>query len=929
MRYVLLIRPEDHLVLGVSWTGCVPDGTGTLTAEDNARLTVLFPPQHVGEECSPPFSDAPVTLAAGTTGALVPGWRAVLAGPSRIVVAVPSGQRIPLTVQGILDAVMNVPLVVDSGATAIEIPWRTILVPETSATTSGRGRARFDGRGTSRSGDGSVVCRHTGATAPNGVRALWRTRLVDAGTAEAVTLSDARLAVRVVDHDIANTLDPDFADNTLGTPRAVRTRLVAETASSPATVSRLELSTLGGTLHAKGAWTAFEWEQRAVLGRDMLVRARFEGVLYPLGHRAEYLEVVTREFDPSAGGAAVLRRIGVLTVLEPVRHPPEDAALRRRFPLGTVEIEQTTFTDLESPNAGAGWQLTGLPGVGEQATHFQPTTTAGSPVRFPIRCVTSTGVLTFGVPLLFVAEIDLSGGTSLTDPGLAQRLRDDYGSVAVSVAPTPLDLAGAGGRGRGDIHEVHGLTLTGLAEHALADGYRAGLAQLDIALPALRVLRGDDRLTSVRLSENYLRDGAADILLEMLPDQARDIDFAGDAARSGGLLTPKYVTDAISRTLGPVNLRALPNPATGLIDPAALFPSDQAQLLGFPLRTLLTQLRLPPEITAVPRVGAPPEVQMNWRDIALRSVGTFVAGPGTRLGLTIVAAPGRNETRCTVEEFTLELPPGPKRVLRLSFAALTFTQRGGAAPEVAVDGLRVEFVGALNLLKELQDLVQLGDIGKMLDVSARGITVRYALPLPPVTAGAFVMRNIALTSAVDIPFDGRPVGFTFGFASRANPFQLAVMMFGGGGYLEMQLDRDGLRRFEAALEFGAFVAVDFVVASGEVHALGGVRFTLEPDGAVTLCGYLRIGGCVEVLGLISVSIELCLSLTYRSERNALVGRATLVIEVDLTLWSDSVEIDSGEWVLAGGAARRPALRDRDTALAQWLEYRAAFAGVGQ
>ncbi|MCA2207443.1 hypothetical protein [Nocardia rosealba] len=956
MRYVLLIRPEDHLVLGVSWTGCVPDGTGMLTAGDNARLTVLFPPQHVGEECSPPFSDAPLVLAAGTTGASVPGWRGVLAGPSRIVVGVPSGQRIPLTVQGILDAVATVPLVVDPGATAIEVPWRTVLVPggrmarevsrsratpadgalpstgslpETSPTAPDRGSAGLAGRGPSRSGDDSVVCRHTGATAPNGVRGLWRTRLVAAEATEAVTPSDARLSVRVVDHDIANTLDPDFGpDNSLGTPRATRTRLVAETATSPADASRLELSSLGATLHVKGTWAAFEWEQRAVLGRDMLVRTRFEGALYPLGHRAEYLEIVTREFDASTGGAAVLRRIGVLTVLEPVRHPPDDPALRRRFPLGAVEITQTTFTDLESPNAG-GWQFTGLPGVGEQATHFLPTTMAGLPVRFPIRCVTATGVVTFGVPLLFVAEIDLGTGTSLTDPGLAQRLHDDYGTVSVSIAPTPLDLAGAGGRGRGDIHEVHGLTLAGLAEHSPAAGYRAGLTQLDIALPALRVLRGDDRRTSVRLAENYLRDGTADVLMEMLPDQARDIDFAGDAARSGGLLTPKYVADAISRTLGPVNLRALPNPATGLIDPVALFPSDQAQLLGFPLRTLVTQLRLPPEITAVPRVGAPPEVHMNWRDIALRSVGTFVAGPGTRLDLTIVAASDRNETRCTVKEFALELPPGPKRVLRLSFAALTFTQRGGAAPEVAVDGLRVEFVGALNLLKELQDLVQLGDTGKMLDVSARGITVRYALPLPPVTAGAFVMRNIALTSAVDIPFDGRPVGFTFGFASRANPFQLAVMMFGGGGYLEMQLDGDGLRRFEAALEFGAFVAVDFVVASGEVHALGGVRFTLESDGAVTLCGYLRIGGCVEVLGLISVSIELCLSLTYRSERNALVGRATLVIEVDLTLWSDSVEIDSGEWVLAGGAARRPALRDRDTALAQWLEYRAAFAGVGQ
>ncbi|MET7769361.1 hypothetical protein [Nocardia sp. NPDC005366] len=927
MREALLVRPDDHLVIGVRWSGFITDGTGVLTAGERARLTLLFPPQHVGEECSPPQSRAPLSLAAGTTGMFVPGWRGVLAGPSRIVVAVSPGRRIPLTVNGILDAVGNLPVAVPQAVptaeeTALEIPWRTVLAP--GARTPG----------------GVVVCRHSsGAPSSTGVYGMWRTRLVDADAPAALTLSDARLTVRVADPDVANTADPTFGpaapDNTVGLSLAARTRLVAETNARPATATRLELSTLGGTMNAKGVWDGFEWEQRTVLGRDMLVRARFQGVMYPLGHRAEYLQVVTREFDSdaTAGGAAVLRRVGVLTILEPVRRQPDDPGSRRRFPLGDIEIEQTTFTDIASPDSavpGAGWQRTALPGVGQQATHFRPITTAGAPVRFPVRCTTGTGVVTFGLPLLFVAEITLGGGsTSLTDPGLAQRLSVDYGAVAVGFAPTPIDLADAGGRARGDIHEVHGVTIAGIASQALGDGYRAGLAQLEIALPALRVLRGDAQLTSVRLSENYLRDGTADVLLEMVSNQTRDIDFARDAERSGGLLAPKYTANAISRTFGPVNLQALPHPATGLIDPAALFPSDRASLLGFPLKTLLTQLRQPPEITAVPRVGAPPEVRMQWRDIALRSAGTFVARPGTRLDLTVLAAPDKNETVCSVRDFTLELPPGPKRVLRLTFAALTFTQRGGSAPDVTVDGVGVEFVGELTLLKELQDLVKLGDTGKMLDISTRGIVVRYALPLPPVTAGAFVMRNIALTAGIDIPFNGDPVGFTFGFASRVNPFQLSVMMFGGGGYLEIHLDRDGLRRLEAALEFGAFVAVDFVVASGEVHALGGVRFTLERSGAVTLCGYLRIGGCVEVLGLISVSIELCLSLTYRSERNALVGRATLVIEVDLTLWSDSVEIDSGEWVLAGGAARRPALRDRDTAMARWLAYRAAFAGVGR
>ena len=97
------------------------------------------------------------------------------------------------------------------------------------------------------------------------------------------------------------------------------------------------------------------------------------------------------------------------------------------------------------------------------------------------------------------------------------------------------------------------------------------------------------------------------------------------------------------------------------------------------------------------------------------------------------------------------------------------------------------------------------------------------------------------------------------------------MMFGGGGYVELALDRDGLKRFEASLEFGAFVAVDFVIASGEVHALGGVRFVLERDGAVTVTGYLRIGGSVEVLGL-SDGVDRAVSVTDLQIRTQRAGR---------------------------------------------------------
>jgi hypothetical protein len=176
------------------------------------------------------------------------------------------------------------------------------------------------------------------------------------------------------------------------------------------------------------------------------------------------------------------------------------------------------------------------------------------------------------------------------------------------------------------------------------------------------------------------------------------------------------------------------------------------------------------------------------------------------------------------------------------------------------------------------------------------------------------------------------VTVSMSFATRENPFTLSVLMFGGGGYIDLEVGPSGLTRLEASLEFGAAVSVDFLVASGEVHALGGVRFVREGDGSVSLDAFIRFGGSVEVLGLVSVSVELLVTLHYEDLTNRLVGRATLIIEIDLTLFSDSVQLDTGPWMLAGTEtseadqpleARR--LRAaREHAPAAWREYRGAF-----
>ncbi|MEV7095366.1 hypothetical protein AB0M80_21240 [Amycolatopsis sp. NPDC051045] len=927
MADVLLIRPDDHLVLGVRWRDFAVSGSGPaarLTAQAPARLILLLPPQHVGEESSPPGSVGPLQPAGA--GQTVPTWRGVLSGPTRLAFDFPAGTQIPLTVEGVLAAVLNRPLVTSTGVpaedqSAIELPWRLVIAP--------RGRSTAE-----------AVPVHVTRPTPVDGGGLWRTRLID--PAAAAPLLDADLTLRVVDQPTAGAADPVFtAGNTIPLAGGDRLRLFTETANQPARLRRLELSAIGGSIDATATWPNFAWEHRATLGRDMHVRTLAKGVLYPLGHRAEYLKVSERIYDPTAGGAAVLRTMFVITVVEPVRHAPGAGPVARGCPLGDIEITTTVFTDLVEPQR----QFTTLPVVGSMGTHFWPTTRSGAKVRFPIACTVSTGVVRMDLPLLFVFDLRPTVD-SLASPVLAQRLADDYGEAAVSIAPSNIDLTpGAAASplapgvppalpAPGSIHEVRALKLAGarIADGLdLADGYRSKLTELEIGLPALRALRGDDARTTVAFTRKYLQNAAEDVVLEMPQANAVPIDFSKAADRSGGLLAPSYLTNAISRTTGPIDRFALPDPATGFIDPARLFPSDSATLLGFPLKTLLTQLKLPPEITFTPRPGAAPEVRMRWTGVKLTSAGPFRATPTTALDLTITTAQGAPDITCVVRNFTLELPPGSKAVLQLSFATMTFTQRDGASPRLEVTGVEFDFLGDLTLVKKLATSIDLGTAGKLIDVRPSGLTVRYALPIPSVSTGAFSIRNMAFTAGIEVPFDGRPVAVRIGFASRNSPFQLGVLMFGGGGYLELELDRSGIRRFEAALEFGAFVAVDFLIAHGEVHALGGVRFVLESSGAVTVAGYLRIGGSVSVLGLVSVSIELCLTLTYTSARNALVGRATLVIEIDLTLWSESVELDSGEWVIAGEPAHEsPALAaanaaPEDDRMDRWLAYRAAFA----
>ena len=587
-------------------------------------------------------------------------------------------------------------------------------------------------------------------------------------------------------------------------------------------------------------------------------------------------------------------------------------------------------------------------------------------------------------PVLFVDDLRFDAGPDfpefapLRDADVLTAIADAWATEPARALPMSgalVDLVRSGPQPLpSDVLPLHELTVAGQVD--TAGGFRAVVEEAKVALTAVEALvprtepagQGPRPLTRVAFDPNFLREGlpavpgltplpdlpGPDDHLPALPgfpavpdvpvltDEAREaltgqvalrlasevpVDFRQAADRAGGLISPVFTPDVLSRVTGPADERALPSLAGGVPDLATVFAG--ATLLGIPLGRLLDLSGVPQPLTLVPTPDG--GARMTWDDVALTSHGPFhVVAGRSRLQLTVVASPATTETTCRVDDFDLVLPPGGDLV-RLHFGSLVYTQRPDRPPKLDVQGLTLRLGGDLDLLQTLEEVVDLGDQAPVVRATDSGLSAGYRLAVPSVTAGMFTLSDIAVSVGVDVPFDGRPIVTTLAFASPEHPFRLGVSVFAGTGYLVFEIAEEGIRRLDAALDFGAAVAIGIGVATAEVHALGGVRFALT-GREVAVTGFLRVGGSVDVLGLVSVSVELRVELTY--EAGVLAGRATAVIQVDVTFWSGSLEVDSGTYELAGAAAGPGALppslstQSQEPSLADWQEYRARFQGAG-
>jgi hypothetical protein len=592
---------------------------------------------------------------------------------------------------------------------------------------------------------------------------------------------------------------------------------------------------------------------------------------------------------------------------------------------------------------------------------FWPSRGGGVDYAFPFVGVDAAGRrVSFETPALFISEIvnrmpqmgdivhHYNVATQKDPPSKKWRRWPSLGGQTVRMAPARPDA--------GDVDLP--VSRLEFGSHAPTTGVSSvqgtALQQLPRMLSAqpqlvaLQRIAGAAQLTEIEHDAAFLADGfqpnRGDLFARIRAPAALAFGAGMPTDSVGGIATPDLVPSGLSARHG-VASGNLGSFAGGSFNPADFFPD--AKLLGFfALKELLNVVSLAagagaPKITTVEK---PDGIETRFNLVQKVAAGQKLPGLHTGVGgdsvLTLdteIFLPSkggapRNQVEGLFTNFKIDLVG----CLIIRFDRLRFLKVDGRKPDVDVDlnpEHGITFGGPLEFVNTLKDLIPANGFSDPpnLSVTPAGITAGYTLGLPAVQIGVMSLSNISLGAAFTLPFTGEPPTARFNFAERHNTFNLTVSMFGGGGFVALVVGTEGVREIEAALEFGAKIAIDLGVASGSVYIKGGFYFHFATD-RVVFEGFVEMGGRLSVLGLISVSLTFHLSLAYESVGNKatdgktvarLFGQATLVVEIEILFFSASVEVTVKK-TFAGSEAD-PKFIDLVPTPDVWSEYCTAFA----
>lgn len=701
-----------------------------------------------------------------------------------------------------------------------------------------------------------------------------------------------------------------------------------------------------------------EWDHLATEGRDHYVKVVYEGFLYPFGHAATLVKVTERKFVPaedvppapgfSSSVTAILRQHMYIVVREREKAyaPSAYTFAGREMPFyNRIVIDTKVTPDIDPP------PQPGNPLFFSQNSFW---VTIGG-VNFQFHCTgqdLAGKSIDFLAPMIFisVSETDLNSVKTNYVKAGSGPLSFVKGKKVAFADPNAGDT----------ILKTSGLffdtEITGAMPSVTAP-FIPVLAKAEVTVPSVEELLGITTPIDIEFYQPYLQNGLdpnAGVFVDAFAPSGGSLPtISFSAQKAGGFATPGFTITALSARKGMV-AGSPDDAAAGLIDPSMFFGglNVSPKLFGtIPLGDLVpvnrithkaTSLENAPEIRTkeLPNKQAPTQVvtTVKWApqltDYSQDPIEIKFNSDGNNSQLTLQAqlvrpldgSPSNADIHGSLDHFEITL----LGVVAIVITSIKFDSANGAKTIVTVklaNKNAIKFIGPLKFIQTLADILPpglFGGSGPAIDLTPTALKVSYTLGLPTISVGVFSLEHISIMAGVDLPYlDGKP-GFEFAFCKRSRPFLLTVECLGGGGFVHLVLTADGIQMVEGALEFGGEFSFDIGIGSGGVHIMAGIYFQLAGPNS-TLTGFVDIGGELSILGIISISIDLNLSLSWihTAQGDKVQGRATLKISVSILFFSISVSVSVERSFGSGSGDPRIAdvISDKN-----WQSYCLGFAG---
>ena len=747
---------------------------------------------------------------------------------------------------------------------------------------------------------------------------------------------------------------------------------------TPSIADRLILSPMGGVLDAEGNWDyrklpaavgLEQWRYLAAMGRDQYVRVVYRGYLYPFGHSASLIKVTERKFESYQNDlnkrVAILRQRFFIVVRESVRefNGSGHAFQGRNFPFTAIHIKTRTTPNLRPPEQSAAEPTGNYNDLFDDPVNpvpkracFWPMLSATNDFEFDCSGVDLAGkVSSFSMPLLFVGleanQLKPNHVLSAYNNAAESRRNTDFLGSAICFAPLSSNP-----QSQGDPRLPTTMMLFKAAKNTAATIIEPHVypevVKADIAIRSVqRILNDPTAMLTVKYPQVYKQHGfsaqangpnGGELFLEAVtPFSMAFSEGHKKTDALGAIASPSMDIGGLSRMIG--TAADLQKVATQTFDPVAFFKG--AKILGG--ITIADLIGLTNSLADAPKMLSKElpdklEATFDWQTVIKKSdpLGIFVHTPKPDKPSVFsmhatVSAPINQPTAvstdalASIENFKINL----FGFITIWFDRLQFAAKSGAKADVMVDlhplsstEGPVEFGGPLEFINELSDIIPMDGFSDPpnIEVSPSGISASYSLAIPNVQVGIFALTNMSIGAGFSLPFNNEPMQVRFNFSERENPFSLTVSLFGGGGFFALGIGTEGVNEIEAALEFGAAIQIDLGVASGGIEVKGGVYFHWLQE-SVELSGYVRLHGELSILGLISASLTFNLSLSYLKDNNGSIvwGEASLIIEVDVLVFSASVEVHCRREF--AGSKSDPTFQDLMPVVNNWSDYCAAFA----